>query len=261
MQSQFENEMIVHDEVPEERAASIKEFVDRVRSHYISTELIRVGPNWDGGYLVPDMLDQVEYCFSPGVSRTSKFEAQLARDYGIKSFLADASVDGPGEENPDFDFEKRFLGSRTDGIYMTLSDWMARKLPASGEAILQMDIEGAEYEVLTYEPAETLSRFAVILVEFHTWRQFRNGFFDRVISAIFAKLFENFKIAHIHPNNVGKLIQLGDVVLPQMPEFTFLRNDFCERLSAGGKLSFPHPLDRPNVSHLEDVTLPENWFG
>jgi hypothetical protein len=30
--------------------------------------LIRLGPNKDGGYLVPNDLDGIEACFSPGVS-------------------------------------------------------------------------------------------------------------------------------------------------------------------------------------------------
>jgi hypothetical protein len=37
-------------------------------------ELIRLGGNGDGGYLVPDDLDGLDYCFSPGVSITANFE-------------------------------------------------------------------------------------------------------------------------------------------------------------------------------------------
>jgi hypothetical protein len=51
-------------------------------------ELIRLGPEGDGGYLVPDDLAEIEACFSPGVSVISGFEKACA-DLGIKVFLAD----------------------------------------------------------------------------------------------------------------------------------------------------------------------------
>ena len=53
--------------------------------------LIRIGGNADGGYLVPDDLDGIEYCFSPGVNTVADFENDLA-DRKIRSFLADLSV-------------------------------------------------------------------------------------------------------------------------------------------------------------------------
>jgi len=42
--------------------------------HFIDSghELIRIGANTDEGYLVPDILDQVEYCFSPFFSSRKK---------------------------------------------------------------------------------------------------------------------------------------------------------------------------------------------
>jgi hypothetical protein len=57
------------------------ELSDLIRSlHPVDTgkELLRVGPSGDGGYLVPDDLEGIEYCFSPGVSSESGFEAALA---------------------------------------------------------------------------------------------------------------------------------------------------------------------------------------
>ena len=35
--------------------------------------LIRMGPNGDGGYLIPDDLEGIEACFSPGVDQVSGF--------------------------------------------------------------------------------------------------------------------------------------------------------------------------------------------
>src|ERR1044072_4791277 len=56
--------------------------------------LVRVGGAAVGGYLIPDDLAGVRYCFSPGVSTIASFELELA-DQGLKCFLADASVERP----------------------------------------------------------------------------------------------------------------------------------------------------------------------
>ena len=81
--------------------------------HPISTDkkLIRMGAERDGGYLVPNDLEGIEACFSPGVDQISKFEQECA-ERGMKVFMADASVDKPAEEHPMFDFRKSYIGEK-----------------------------------------------------------------------------------------------------------------------------------------------------
>ena len=50
------------------------------------------GPDGDGGYLVPDDLEGIVACFSPGVSNVAGFEKDCALK-GMKVFMADASVE------------------------------------------------------------------------------------------------------------------------------------------------------------------------
>jgi hypothetical protein len=59
-----------------------------------NARLIRVGPNGDGGYLVPDDLVNIEACFSPGVDAVSQFEYDCY-NRGMKIFMADNSVKKP----------------------------------------------------------------------------------------------------------------------------------------------------------------------
>ena len=129
-----------------------------VRPYSTNHELIRIGGNSDGGYLVPDDLFGVMNCFSPGVSETANFEFDLA-NRKIKSFLADYSVEKSPIENELIDFEKKYLGAETNEIYMTLNDWVNRKCPHDNDLILQMDIEGSEYAVL-FDSSEELCQTA-----------------------------------------------------------------------------------------------------
>ena len=69
--------------------------IARLRPQSVGLELLRLGGESDGGYLVPDDLDDLSACFSPGVSDVADFELSLADGYGVRCHLADASVDGP----------------------------------------------------------------------------------------------------------------------------------------------------------------------
>ncbi len=243
---------------PSTPEATVRSFVDKLRPYTTDKKLIRIGAGADGGYLVPDDLTGIEYCFSPGVNRTATFEEDILRR-GIKSYLADASVDGPPASLRDYVFDKKFLGSYNDETYMTLTSWMERYLPAHrGDLLLQMDIEGGEYPVLIESPRETLRRFRIILIEFHHLEQLLNRAMFPLLAEAFHKLLLDFTLVHLHPNNAGGVNRLGSVLLPNMLEMTFLRNDrIAERKPS---VSFPHPLDQRNLSTQDDLVLPDCWY-
>ena len=106
--------------------------------------LIRIGGLGDGGYLVPDDLDGITTCFSPGVSNVANFESDLI-ERGIRSFLSDFSVEASPIQHHMISFQKRYVGASTHGHFVTLEDWVRDYAePEDSEMILQMDIEGAE---------------------------------------------------------------------------------------------------------------------
>src|ERR1700683_662202 len=115
-------------------------------------EMIRIGRAGDGGYLVPNDLSGIEYCFSPGVGPSSEFELHLA-DRNIRSFLADYSVESPPVDRPEFTFDRKYLGASDAEPYITLASWKNKYLrDYKGDLLLQMDVEGAEYEVILGAP-------------------------------------------------------------------------------------------------------------
>jgi len=97
--------------------------IDTLRPVSTDIELIRLGPLGDGGYLVPDDLQGIEACFSPGVSDISGFEIDCA-DLGMKVFMADASVEGPAISHQAFQFTKKHVGAVSDD-FMTMDQWVA----------------------------------------------------------------------------------------------------------------------------------------
>lgn len=63
--------------------------LDVLRPQPSPVPLMRLGGNWDGGYLLPDDLKDIAACFSPGVSNTKRFEDELLDRYGIPSHMCD----------------------------------------------------------------------------------------------------------------------------------------------------------------------------
>lgn len=237
---------------------SLESFFQKIRPVSTNLRLIRVGGEGDGGYLIPDDLKGIAYCFSPGVSVIAGFENELAKQ-GIKCFMVDYSVENAPLDNPLFLFKKKYLGLVNDEKFIRLDTWLETSVPDGGDLLLQMDIEGAEYPVLLDADAELLKRFRIIVIEFHGMDSlyFRQGF--DLIDAVFSKLLNEFDIVHIHPNNCSRPIpKNGLFAVPSAVEVTFIRKDRV--LSRKPVAVLPHELDRPNMQNLPDYPLPQCWY-
>jgi hypothetical protein len=239
----------------------VRDFIFRFNENYEAVDLIRVGGESDGGYLVPDILKEMTYCFSPGVDDKAYFESELADKYGMKSYMADASVSSTPIENKNFIFSKKFIGNRTTGDFITLGDWVTQSVgDAEDSMILQMDIEGSEYDVLIVESEVLLNRFPVMIIEFHFLQNIFERQFLSTITSIFEKIYKTFCICHVHPNNSNDIESLDGIDVPRVIEVTFLKRSFLEKARRMDSVELPHKLDRKNVKSLKDIKMPEMWW-
>lgn len=239
----------------------IQDLINKLRP--ISTEhrLLRFGGENDGGYLLPNDLEGIKVCFSPGVDVTASFEKAILTN-GIESHLADFSVNGPPDGFEPKSFLKKFIGPSNDEVYISLEQWirMTGELNCLGDFLLQMDIEGGEYISILQMPEEILGRFRIIAVEIHnveTWGV--RDFFNMLVAPFFEKLLKKYFVVHNHPNNCCGLVNLGGVIAPRVFEITLIRKDRARNL--GYRCDFPHALDRPNLLNKPDLALPSNWYG
>lgn len=236
-------------------------FIEKFKKKFVSCDLINIGGSGDGSYLVPNDLHNVKYCFSPGVDYSADFEKELSDKYGIKSFLADASVTSAPLNDPNFKFVQKFIGSTNNDKYITLSDWINESIGQDPSTkILQMDIEGGEYDVLTFEDSFTLASFSILIIEFHNLERLFNKPFLQTFSSIFEKIYKNFSICHVHPNNGCGLLTKNNISVPKVMEVTFIRNDLLENLKTNNNITLPHPLDTKNVLDKPDIVMPGLWW-
>jgi hypothetical protein len=240
-----------------EERAEIGRVLDRFAPQPCGQRLIRMGPKNDGGYLIPDDLEGIAALYSPGVSDTLGFDLEIAK-MGINCFLADGTVDQPSDMHPNMRFEKKMIGRGPADQYMSLESWVSRTAPSEGDLMLQMDIEGAEYEVFIDTPQEVLDRFRIIVIEVHRLENYVFGKARQQLSGLLDRLQHSHTICHLHPNTVAPPVDIIGRKVPPLVELTLLRND---RVTGGTEkgVSYPHVLDAPNRVHLPKRDFPAFW--
>lgn len=237
----------------------LEELIKSIRPQTTNAQLIRLGGEGDGGYLVPNDLEELEACFSPGVGGRSTFEIDCGK-HGMKIFMADGSVNKPSIKDARFNFIKKFIGGKRSKDFITLEDWIASvQMDFNGNLLLQMDIEGYEYEVLKATSVETLKKFRIIIIEFHMLTSIGYPYYYQRTKIALEKLLLNHTCVHIHPNNACGKEKILDIEIPGVAEFTFLRNDrITEKREV---LSLPHPLDIDNSLDHDTIVLSKSWYG
>jgi hypothetical protein len=236
----------------------LRRLAQRLRPVRTNIDLIRMGAEEDGGYLVPDDLAGISACFSPGVDQVASFEAGLLK-YGIRSHLADFSVDHVPQGVPVASFTKKFIGASDNDKFMSLEKWVTSspEYSSDNDLVLQMDIEGGEYESLLSTPNEILRLFRVATIEFHNIETWGQRDYLSLVEATFEKLLNIFHVVHNHPNNAMGIVDMNGFLAPRLFELTLLRKDRVSKIE--GFATVPHPLDRPNLPLVPDIGFPEGW--
>ena len=219
---------------------------------------------------MPDDLDGIDACFSPGVNNFKNFEDELTDVFGIKCHMCDYSSNVAQLKTPLRDgmqtFKKKWLDvdGGTDSI--TLEDWIEELSPAvDRDLILQMDIEGAEYRNLLNCKNSVLKRFRIIVLEVHHLHVVNDVVeFEKELGPLLRKLDKSFVCVHSHPNNCCGDFMLAETGLniPNIHELTFLRRDRFDLVTTSDwhKPLIPHPLDISfNDRNNPPLFLSEAW--
>lgn len=238
--------------------SEIEKFIQDYHPVRNNFPLLRIGNRGDGGYILPDDLEELSACFSPGVGTVVSFESEIAK-LGIPVYLADGSINSSPEENPLFSFEPKFLMDFESANSFTLKSWMTASEKDHGDFLLQMDIEGHEYKVIQQTDIEDLKKFRIIVVEFHNLDYLLNPWGFEIISSAIRKILREFNIIYLHPNNCCGSLKVGRLEIPRVMEFTFHRKDRGEVL--GFNIDLPSKLDAKNVDRKAELRLPKCWLG
>lgn len=241
--------------------SDIKKFISKIRVKDVNYELIRIGEMNDGGYLLPEkIITKNKYLLSAGVGDTTKFEDDLKKKFKIESFLIDFSVNLSLSK---YNFTKKkidYFDNYKNKI--TLNSWIDQIKNSHNinltESILKIDIESYEIEAFLNISENNLSKFTILIVEFHDFASLKNKISLRIYNIIFDKILKYFEICHIHPSNCSGSFKIRDLNVPYVMEFTFINKRFCDNISFLNKKNYPLKNDAKTLKFKRDIILPES---
>ena len=233
-----------------------------------AVDLVRVGKNHDGGYLIPESdIERSEVLLSLGINDDWSFETDFHRYRNAPVFAFDASV------NQRFFFQRVlktsvrldrtfvralkscvtygqfFQGSRVHVMKFVADDQVGDsfismaevfKYTSSNRLYLKIDIEGSEYSILD-SVLKYADRLTGLAIEFHDCQLHLDEIRD------FVEAFE-LRLVHVHGNNYAPPENPLDA--PHVLELTFSR--YADTLPVALQ---PHPLDQPNNRRRVELIL------
>lgn len=219
---------------------------------------VRVGAGNDGGYVMLDALaaPHVAAAYSCGVGEDVSWDLDIA-SRGIDVWLYDHTVPCLPAGHPRFRFARTGLAGR---IARPGCRTLGQLIAANGhdrsrDLILKMDIEGAEWDVLGEAATATLEQFQQIVVEFHDLANVLDPVLRGPIVTVLEKLNQTHQIVHVHGNACEVPLWIGDLVLPQVMEVTYVRRQDFARRFVPQTATFPTEMDRPNRAGFPDIFL------
>lgn len=202
---------------------------------------VRWGTNKDGGYVIASEYMHVSKLISCGCDNQTSFE----EDYLNHNTNGHVDI---------YDLKNRCdLANHNKNVkFYNTKISSFEQIDTDQPCIIQMDIEGSEFDVLN-SYCGTFSNVLQLIIELHFNFKGNLDSWSRILQ----KLNQHFYLIHIHGNNfssIGKYAPVPDVI-----ECTYINKSIVNESLNDEHLSYPIPnLDYPNRSDRKDIKL--DWW-
>jgi hypothetical protein len=221
----------------------------------VGKSMIRVGKDFDGGYIMVNHKLENSICYSLGISDDDSWDRDMAK-LGCQVYQYDHTIEKFPSEHPNFhSFKIGICAADSDAqnLYTIPNLLIKNNHTLERDLILKMDIEGHEWDIFEQMSEDVLSQFSQIIVEMHHFLDAHHFHAADKYIKILSKLGILHQIVHIHANNCGLFGLVNGVPLADTFEITWVRKsdyDFEEC-----KKVFPTPLDMPCEPRRPDYFL------
>ena len=219
----------------------------------LRTAKVRLGGPYDGGYVCLDDFKSVSTALSFGTGTDVAWDIAMG-DKGIVVHQFDHTVAASPVAHVNFRFYRRRIAATTAGENCSIESAVSRSgSPKPLSVILKIDIEGDEWPVFGATSPETLMTFSQVICEFHHFDRIADADWYGQALAVLGKLNDKFAVVHVHGNNCGALLGVGNVRFPDNLEVSYAsraKYEFAETDEV-----FPGALDAPNEPMLPDYDL------
>jgi hypothetical protein len=218
--------------------------------------LVRVGSEFDGGYVIVDNLDDVEIVISIGIGNNLDKEKYFLSK-GLTVYAFDGTIGTSTKINhANFYFYPINIGSKKD--FWTLSHIFENIINTenlTGKILLFIDTEGAEYDILDSIDHKYFGFIDQLIVEFHDLisDSLEAGAFAQITNS----LLKDFMVTHVHGNNFGAYLPISnEEVIPDVIEISFI-NKRLYTFVAGHNCA-PKTIDKPCNPLIADLKFSWN---
>ena len=213
---------------------------------------MRLGDNFDGGYVIGSAEGNYDCYISAGVSNDESFSRDFIQCYNMNksnSFAFDGTITNyPYNYTEDITFIKKNINS----FYDTKNANLLYFMRTYKNIFLKMDIEGSEYNWLLNTDQNDLLSLKQIVMEFHGINDDSWGASYKQKVECFKKLSNTHYLIHVHGNNHSGLKDN----IPDVIEVAFIRKDCFEQPPELNKTSLPIlKLDFPCNKEKDDYNL------
>ncbi len=216
--------------------------------------LVRVGDDADGGYVMADLFTAPR-AVSIGVGGNVSWDLDMARR-NITVTMFDPTVDGPPTSVPGATFHAIGLGTpaQSRALSMNLAPFkrvLEMAGTQTGEAILKVDIEGAEWDALS--EVSDYTQFPQVVLELHNLSRLADVKAAQTMLRVLECIHRSHMPIHVHANNEAAVVPFGCYWLPDVLEVSYLRRDLIT--SAEPSTVIDATLDRPSNARFADLSL------
>ena len=186
-------------------------------------ELIRVGADHDGGYLMANDFD-VAGAISIGIGPDVSWDRDVA-SRGIPVVMFDPTIRRPPDRVEGTRFVNVGLGSTaSSGSYRPLGQLVGLAgMSCSDDLLLKIDVEGAEWEALAGLAPSDLAPFSQIVLEMHDLDRLKDCQYSEQILQTVRIIRSGHLSVHVHANNFESLTRFDRNWFPKAIEVSFLR--------------------------------------
>lgn len=222
----------------------------------IDYQLVRVGGDGDGGYVMINDFDTSSSVYSYGIGEDVTFENWIAKKCN-NVYCYDHTIDElPANRSDKLRFIRIGIAD-TDNLeenVMTLESavYLNGDLQVDN-LLLKMDVEGAEWDVLDNIKNDVLNQFKQITLELHDLTNVIHK--DKVIRVL-EKLNKTHQVVWVHANNTLGIEKGTKTFLPPLLEITYVRRANYKFVDI--HYDAPNSIDKPNNQEMSDVFL-DNW--
>lgn len=229
-----------------------KAIVQELSIDFFTNDLIRLGKNNDGGYVVlKSRLPEYDNLISFGIAGDISFERDFQHQNNSSIYCFDPSIDELPEFLPKTKFFKLGIDSSNHKGYINLNEVLSLTgITRHHKIFLKMDIEGYEWKILgDKESFEILSGFDQVVVEFHIKYLLGKSKYLMPLElikrlVILKKLKKSFLFYNLNANNVCGYTFFKNFIFPEVIEISMINRRFLSQLD---NINQPSDPSLPNI--------------